>query len=69
MKKLKNIYFNVGNTTFADNTSAIFFFYEKYIPPYNNTPKYTWDEDKLTINEAVVKYPPTEFNWINLDQE
>lgn len=22
-----------------------------------------WDEDKLLYNEALVKYPPKEYNW------
>lgn len=29
-------------------------------------PDGVWDEDKLTLNEALKKYPPTKFNWLKI---
>lgn len=26
-----------------------------------------WDEDKLTIQEAIKQYPPEKYEWINLE--
>lgn len=30
-------------------------------------PNGVWDEDKLTLNEALKKYPPTKFNWLKIE--
>ncbi len=29
-------------------------------------PKGVWDEDKLTLTEALIHYPPEEYNWLVL---
>ena len=31
-------------------------------------PDGVWDEDKLTLNEALKKYPPTKFNWLKIEE-
>ena len=32
-------------------------------------PKGMWDENKLTLQEALVKYPPHEYNWLFFDDK
>lgn len=47
----------VYHTDNGNSVTTLFSFY----------PNGVWDEDKLTIDEAVVQYPPDKYNWIHSD--
>lgn len=54
--KLIDISFICYSSTNFDERKAVFIFY----------PSGRCDDDKLTIQEAVKKYPPERYNWINV---
>lgn len=52
--------------------------FDCYLYTYGNDEKVTlfqffpggdWDEDKLTLEEALKKYPPTQFNWLKIKED
>jgi len=32
-------------------------------------PNGNWDEDKLTLEEALINYPPAQFNWLKIEED
>lgn len=51
---IKDISFTCYACTFSEGRATIYLFY----------PEGEWDEDKLSLEEALEAYPITEYNWI-----
>ena len=49
-------------TSRKDGVYTLFYFYLDSANPHKTNK--VWDEDKLTLDEALLKYPPKKFNWI-----
>jgi len=56
-KKLKDVGFICYKYTWSKGIGTLFLFY----------PDGQWDDDKLTLNEALKNYPPKEYNWIHIN--
>ena len=57
MIKKEIIYFLCYEYQYCTGVTTLFLFY----------PSGEWDEDKDTLQEALVKYPPTEYEWVYSD--
>jgi hypothetical protein len=57
MKNKKDITFTCYKYDWDEGTGTLFLFW----------PDGVWDEDKLTIHEALDRYPVSEYEWIHTD--
>lgn len=54
MKGKKEIEFTCYASRFNEGLTTLFLFY----------PQGVWDEDKLTLEDALNKYPVEEYEWV-----
>lgn len=64
---MKDIYFTCYEYSYNGNPEKhLHFPPDKRVTFFQFYPNGKWDEDKLTLPEAIEKYPPHKFNWLKV---